>query len=98
MIDTPTQQMNSTFERTLKSVPLNSLGRQLIENALKEDLKFLKDLAVIKIDVVVVSDDRIDIKLTIAQNSIQEKVVVINFKKSTDGDFFLLDFNDDFLV
>jgi hypothetical protein len=90
--------MNSTFERTLKSVPLNSLGRQLIENALKEDLKFLKDLAVIKIDVVVVSDDRIDIKLTIAQNSIQEKVVVINFKKSTDGDFFLLDFNDDFLV
>lgn len=96
--DDPSQQMNSTFERTINSVPLTSLGRQLIENAIKEDLKFLKDLAVIDISVNVISDDRIDIKLIVKQNNLQEKVVVINFKKSTDGDFFILDFNDDFLV
>ncbi len=42
-------QFNSDFERALKTIPLNSSGLIKIENAAKEDLKFLQEFADIEI-------------------------------------------------
>lgn len=96
--DNPSIQMNSKFERTINEVALTSNGRQLIENAIKEDLKFLKDLAIVDISVVITDDNRIEIKLQVKQNDRTANIIIINFKKATDGDFYFFDFNDDFLV
>ena len=43
-------QFNSNFERTLKTIPLNSSGLIKIENAAKEDLKFLQEFGDIQIN------------------------------------------------
>lgn len=98
MANNPSIQLNSLTERILNTVNLTSSGRQLIENTIKEDLKFLSDLADIEVSVTIVSTDRIDVKLRIKQFNASTRIIVINFKKSTDGDFWILDFNDDFLV
>lgn len=99
MLSNQSIQLNSTVEKTLNSVALNSAGRVLIENAIKEDLKFLSDQGVtVQVDVIIYSVDRINVKLRISQLDGTQKVTTINFKKSLDGDFFILDFNDDFYL
>ena len=42
-------QFNSNFERTLRTIALNSSGLIQIENAAKEDLKYLQEFADIEI-------------------------------------------------
>ena len=92
-------QLNSITEKALKTIPVTSSGRVLIENAIKEDLKFLADMgAEVEVVVTIVATDHINIKIRIAQSSGSVQVTVINFKKSVDGDFFLFDFNNDFNV
>jgi phage gp46-like protein len=94
----PDLQMNSLTERVLNQVNLNSLGISLIENAIKQDLKFLQPQAQMTVSVQLISDDRLDVKIRMIVNNTSARLVVINFKKQTDGDFFILDFNDDFNV
>jgi hypothetical protein len=70
----PAEQMNSLTERTLKNTPLNSAGRQTIENAIKEDLKFMQSFAIIVVSATIVSDDVININIRITRpDNLQER-------------------------
>lgn len=62
---TPAEQFNSETERTLKSVTLNSAGRQAIQEAVKKDLAFMTDFADVSIVVSIESVDRCSIEITI---------------------------------
>lgn len=94
----PDLQMNSETERTYDSVALNSEGRTFIEAALKEDLKILDDVAVVTINTYIISDDRIDAIITIVEDIETIKIIKITYQKTSDGDFFVMDFNDDFYL
>lgn len=99
MPNNPSQQFNSITEKTLDKIALNSEGRILVENAIKKDLEFLSDFNVnYTLSATVQSDDRLKIEIRLELDSKNTPLIIINFKKSTDGDFFILDFNDDFLV
>lgn len=98
MFNNPSQQFNSLTERTINTTPLTSSGRVLIENAIKKDLEFFKDLGgIVTVSVEIVATDKIKVKIRVELNN-QQQITVINFRKSLDGDFFILDFNDDFLI
>jgi phage gp46-like protein len=99
MKNTPSQQFNSETERALNNTPLTSSGRVLIENAIKKDLDFFKNVgATVDITVLIVATDKItiNIKVTIPQE--QTTLTIINLRKTTDGDFFILDFDTDFFT
>lgn len=96
----PNNQFNSLTENLLNTITLNSSGRIQIENAIKGDLKFMESFAIVSVVVTIVATDRISVQLTIKQNDISVKITIINFRKQSvaDGDFWILDFNDDFFV
>lgn len=52
---------NSETERLLNSVVLTSSSRSAIENAVKNDLKYMSDMAIVNIDVVITSENRLNI-------------------------------------
>jgi hypothetical protein len=88
--DLPNRQFNSLTEYALNNTPLTSAGRATIENAIKKDLLFLKPSVV---QVSIISDNHIS---ALIRGDFGE--TIINFiKRSTgNGDFFFMDFNDDF--
>jgi hypothetical protein len=94
----PSQQFNSQTERTLSKVAFNSDGRVKILNAVKNDLKyFSSDLGVeLKIEVRIIDYKEVQIDIFVKET--EERIVTINYKKQSDGDFFLFDFNDDFYL
>jgi hypothetical protein len=100
MPSSQSNQFNSTVERIINTTPLTSAGRIVIENAIKDDLDFLTQIAFQPVDVTVtiVDTDRINVKLVIQQLSGAKKVTVINFRKQSNGDFYIFDFNDDFYL
>ncbi|MGR3177835.1 MAG: hypothetical protein ACUZ8E_07235 [Candidatus Anammoxibacter sp.] len=59
--DLPDLQQNSTLEQVLNEVALNSSGRLQIEEAAKNDLKVLKDVAEISVETRITDIDRIEI-------------------------------------
>lgn len=81
------QQFNSTFERTLHRVALNSAGIIELEKAAKEDLKFLKDFATIEIEseisgynkftifVNVIEPDKESVKIKFVWDGTKEEVI-----------------------
>lgn len=92
------KQYNSTTERTLNSVPLNSSGRLAIEAAVKYDLKYLQEQgATINVIVTIVNVNEVSINIeTIYPNIDKKRITIITFgRKSDDGDFSPLDFNED---
>lgn len=92
------QQFNSFTEISFDTVPLTSSGRVQLENAMKRDLDYLKKLnAIFTVSVTIVSTDRIDTIIKITQGK-DTSIVIINYKKKADGDFFIFDFNNDFNV
>ena len=94
----PSQQFNSKLERTLLNTPLTSSGRTKIISALTQDLLYLKDVLGkdVLIGVSIISDNWIQIQLNIIVEK-GTRVIIINYKKKiADGDFYLLDFSDDF--
>lgn len=97
--DDPGTWFNSQTERTLNNTALTSNGRVLIENAVKEDLSFFATMgAQVTVSVTIVNVDHVYIKIRVLFEAQQEKIIVINFKKQSDGDFFAPDFNDDFFI
>lgn len=86
----PSLQYNSLTEWTLNNTALTSAGRRSIETAISKDLAFLKPTLV---QVSIVSDNKLTCLL---QGDFGESI--FNFIKRADlpGDFFFLDFNDDF--
>lgn len=92
-------QFNSITERVINNTPLTSQGRVTIENAIKTDLKFLQDLgAEVSVSVSITATDRIDVNIKINQPAGGSRIIIINFKKKSDGDFYIFDFNDDFYI
>jgi phage gp46-like protein len=92
-------QFNSQTERVINTTALTSQGRVLIENAIKADLKFLQDLgAEVSVSVSITATDRIDVNVKIQQPAGGTRIIIINFKKKSNGDFYIFDFNDDFYI
>lgn len=90
-------QFNSIVQHTLDITELTSAGRIKIQNAFKKDLEYLKDMGFeVEVNVYITATDRLEaiIKLTSDVGFI--KVITLVYKKTTDGDFSLTDFNDDF--
>lgn len=97
--DEPSQQLNSEVEKAFKDIPLTSAGRVSIENIINHNLLFLKPLGEVKVSVKVVDTDKIDIFLkwfTLNGVAKTTRIRVVGNNDSDDGDFFQMDFNDDF--
>lgn len=90
-------QFNSTVEKTFKSTALTSAGRILIEDAIKNDLQFLSPQAKITVTVTIEATDRININIRIELDTMV-RIMIMNYRKVSDGDFFILDFNNDFYL
>jgi len=69
-INEPSIQINSLTERTLLSVALTSSGRLIIEEAIKADLEFMREFAIVKVETEIIATDviRIAIGLTKPDN------------------------------
>ena len=75
--DQPEIQQNSTLERTLKEVALNSSGRLKIEEAVKSNLEFLNEVADITVKTTVTDIDRIEITIFAKEpENIQEQAFI----------------------
>lgn len=61
MLENPGIQFNSETERTLIKTPLTSAGRGIIQQAVFEDLRFMKDFARVGVSVAIVATDRVRI-------------------------------------
>lgn len=71
-------QFNSIFERTLKTTVLNSASIISLENAAKEDLKFLEEYTEIEIEAQITGVNKLDLYVTVTepdQQSIKVKFV-----------------------
>lgn len=62
-------QNNSLTERKLGDTPITSQGRQLIEQAVRADVGFMSAFAVVAVSVRVVTDDWLNISVTIREPS-----------------------------
>lgn len=71
--DLPELQQNSTLERVLNEVALNSSGRLQIEEAVKNDLAFLKDVAEISIETRITDIDRVEIRILAQEPDNEQK-------------------------
>lgn len=70
-------QFNSETERTLKQVALNSFGRTLIEQAVKKDLDFMSEFAIVKVVVIIPATDKVLIGIQLTQpDNLQQKVFI----------------------
>lgn len=86
----PNLQYNSLTEWTLNNTTLNSAGRQTIETAIKKDLQFLNpDL----VQVSIISDNEVSVLI---RGFFGEATINFSRRITSDGDFFFMDFNDDF--
>jgi hypothetical protein len=92
----PNLQFNSETERVLNNTPLTSSGRTIIESAVKKDLDFFTDFGTVDITVDIVSDDRLNINIKAIQQIQKEKIIIVKLKKKATGDWFIMDFNNDF--
>lgn len=98
-------QFNSETERALNNNALTSQGRIIIEQAVKKDLSFFSDVADIKVNVSIISDDRISIGIKIAQevsvyiwDATNKELTDVEFIVSTTGTVSvkIFDFSFDF--
>lgn len=60
-------QFNSAFERTLQNVVLNSNGLRDLQNVLLEDLRYLRELAEITVELTMVGLDKLNIFIRLQQ-------------------------------
>lgn len=68
------KQMNSLTEKALKTVPLSSVGRIQIQNAVDEDLKFLKNIVDIKSEVKIHNVHRVEIYVKLIRYTNKQQV------------------------
>ena len=72
------KQMNSTTERTLSSVVLNSQGRLDIQRAVEVDLDFLNKVATFSVNVLILTVDSVSIEIVL-QNPVNQTVEQLQF-------------------
>lgn len=90
------RQFNSNTERTLNTVPLNSAGRLKIENAVNDDLKFLKDNgATVTVNVTLPGINTVKINITTVYSNGTGRISVVTFdaKFPAGIDFYEIDFD-----
>ena len=61
------KQFNSNTERLLNNIALSSSSRLEIEQTVKDDLKFMRDLAEIEVEVFLTGVDRVLIEIKITE-------------------------------
>ena len=66
---TDKEQFNSTFERTMREVAINSSGRVELEIAAKTDLEYLSEAAKTDTSVSIVGVNKIELTSTITDNN-----------------------------
>lgn len=77
------KQFNSETERIINETPLNSSGRIAIERAVQEDLKFMKNIADISINVIILSSSKLMIEIRLRQpDSKEDKILQILWENS----------------
>jgi len=92
-------QFNSKTERALKSTPLTSAGRAVLQSAVQYDLAYLQKYANVTVNVSIVGVNKIIIAILTAYFTGKQTLTTLTYSfMGTDGDFSLLDFNiEDFL-
>lgn len=70
-------QFNSTFEKTLREISLNTSGIRELENAAKKDLEYLQEFATIEINGSLISVSRFELNIHIIEPS--EKSTKLKF-------------------
>jgi phage gp46-like protein len=100
-------QFSSLFEKKLLDVALTSAGRIQLEQAIKQDLKFMEEFAVVTVAVSIIGVDRIHIHIKLQQpNNLngrvadvyREFIYIWDATARSLGDFSPADFNDDFFI
>ena len=66
---------NSTFERTLNNVALNSSGLRQLENAAKDDMRYFSDYADIEVSATIPDVNKLEITISLNQKSAQKFAV-----------------------
>ena len=69
--DKPNKQFNSITEKTLREVTINSSGRLVIQRAVEDDLKNIKNIADLEVNVVILNIDRIEINIILQKKENQ---------------------------
>jgi hypothetical protein len=94
----PGRQFNSNTERVLNTQPLSSKGRLLIQNAVNDDLKYLIALgAAVTVTVTLPGINTVKIEIRTIYKDGTRRLTIITFGKTTSqGDFSVLDFNENF--
>jgi len=86
-------QFNSKTERALKNTELSSQGRARIQSAVEYDLNFLKKYADITVEVSIIGQNKITIKIFTAWFTGKKTLTTLTYSFiAGDGDFSLLDF------
>lgn len=67
MRDEPGLQFNSETERTLNKTPLTSAGREIIQQAVFQDLRFMKDFARVGVSVAIIATDKVRIAIRLEE-------------------------------
>jgi hypothetical protein len=68
----PASQFNSQTEKVLMECVLNSSGRIAIQRAVEADLQYLKSIANISTNVVILSTNRVQIEVVLTEPTNQE--------------------------
>jgi len=84
---------NSATERALNETAVTSSGRLVIENAAKQDLDYFSKFGTVNVRVEIVSDDRLNMKISATLENSKEVVVIIRLKKKATGDWSIMDFS-----
>lgn len=72
------KQFNSETEKILNTTALNSSGRILITRAVEEDLKYLKNISDVKINVIILANNKIKIVIALKiPNDNEDKILQI---------------------
>lgn len=89
-------QYNSITEKTLNTVPLNSIGRTKIEAAVKTDLKYLvADGATVNVSVRIIDVNKVEITIETIYARGNKRLTIITFgRQNTMYDFSPLDFDE----
>ena len=88
-------QFNSLTEEVLTKVALNSSGAALIEQSIKEDLKFMNEFANVDISVSIISDDRIAIGIVLIEPDNEQNKASVFIWNSTNEELSVIPEEDD---
>jgi hypothetical protein len=86
MPNEPSIQFNSETERVLNTTPLTSAGRIKIQQAVINDLRFMKEFAKVAVAVSIISDDRVLIGVQIQEPDNVQKREFIFLWDATRGE------------